>query len=152
MGSTVLTKEGLSKLQEELDYLQNTKKHQVADRIKLAKEFGDLSENAEYQEAKEEQAFVEGKILELQHLIKTAVLADENKKAGVVGVGTEVSVDKEGQQQRFFIVGSTEADPANSRISLESPLGGALLGKAVGDEVEVKLPAGKVIYKILSIK
>ena len=152
MESKVLTKEGLSKAQEELDYLKNTKKHEVADRIKLAKEFGDLSENAEYQDAKEEQAFVEGRILELEYLIKTCVLAEKNPQAGIVSVGCEVTVDKNGQEQRFFIVGSTEADPANSKISLESPLADALLGKAVGAEVEVELPAGKVVYKILEIK
>jgi transcription elongation factor GreA len=152
MENKVLTKEGLSKLQEELDYLQNTKKHEVSDRIKAAKEFGDLSENAEYQDAKEEQAFVEGKILELSHLIKTSVIAEDNNQTGMVAVGCEVIVDKDGQKQRFFIVGSTEADPANSKISLESPLADALLGKAVGAEVEVELPAGKVVYKILEIK
>ena len=152
MESKVLTKEGLSKLQKELDYLQNTKKHEVSDRIKLAKEFGDLSENAEYQDAKEEQAYVEGRILELEYLIKTCIVAEENNQTGVVAVGCEVEVDKNGQKQRFFIVGSTEADPVNSRISLESPLGSAILGKAVGEEVEVELPAGKVTYKILDIK
>jgi len=151
MDKKVLSKEGLIKLKEELDYLQNTKRPQVSERIKLAKEFGDLSENAEYQEAKDEQAFVEGRILELEHLIKTSIVADNNQNNDVVSVGSEVVVDREGQVMRLTIVGSTEAEPASGRISLESPFGQALLSKKVGDEVEIKLPTSQVKCKILEI-
>ncbi len=152
MEKKVLTKEGLSKLKEELEHLKNDKRPQVSERIKAAKELGDLSENAEYQDAKEEQSFVEGRIMELEHLIKTSILADEDKKEGVVVVGSEVKIDKAGQLMNLTIVGSTEADPMNGKISLESPLGGALLGKKLNDSVEVDLPSGKVQCKILEIK
>ncbi len=151
MDKKVLSKEGLIKLKEELDYLQNTKRPQVSERIKLAKEFGDLSENAEYQEAKDEQAFVEGRILELEHLIKTSIVADDNQTNDVVNIGSEVVLDREGQVMRLTIVGSTEAEPASGRISLESPFGKALLGRKVGDEVEIKLPTSQVKCKILEI-
>lgn len=152
MDKMVLTKEGLAKLEEELDYLKNEKRHQVADRIKQAKEFGDLSENAEYQEAKEEQAFVEGRILELDSIIKTAVVAEKTNGSDKVSIGSKVTVEKDGgDKTEFTIVGSTEADPVNRKISLDSPLAQALIDKKVGDETEVELPAGKVTYKILEI-
>ncbi len=151
MDKMVLTKEGLAKLQEELEYLKNEKRHQVADRIKQAKEFGDLSENAEYQEAKEEQAFVEGRILELDSIIKTAFVAEKKNGSDKVSIGSKVTVEKNGDKSEFTIVGSTEADPINSKISLDSPLAQALIDKKVGDETEVELPAGKVVYKILEI-
>lgn len=137
-------------MQEELDYLKNQKRPQVSERIKLAKEFGDLSENAEYQEAKDEQAFVEGRILELEHLIKTSIVVD-SRQGDSVDVGSKVVIDREGKVMNLTIVGSTEAEPASGRISLESPLGQALLGKKVGDEVEIKLPSGQSKCKILEI-
>ena len=154
MDKKVFTQEGLNKLVEELDYLKNTKRHQVADRIKQAKEYGDLSENAEYQEAKDEQAFVEGHILELEHMVKSAVLVDEtsSNNKGSVSIGSRVKVDRSGQVMEFTIVGSMEADPINKRISLESPLGSAMMDKKVGEEFEVDLPGGKTNYKILEIK
>lgn len=151
MNKMVLTKEGLVKLQEELNYLLDEKRYEVADRIKQAKEFGDLSENAEYQDAKEEQAFVEGRILELDSIIKTAAIAEVNGNTDKVSIGSKVKVDRNGDQTEFTIVGSTEADPINRRISLESPLAQALLDKKVGDDVEVELPAGTAVYKILQI-
>lgn len=151
MDRKIFTQSGLDKLKKELDVLKTEKRHQVADRIKQAKEFGDLSENAEYAEAKEEQAYVEGRILELEHLVKTAVVAEARTK-DIVSVGCEVLVDKEGKELHFSIVGSTEADPASGKISFESPLGQALLDHKVDDEVEVESPAGKVRYKILEIK
>ena len=154
MEKKVFTQEGLKKLKEELDYLQNTKRHQVADRIKQAKEYGDLSENAEYQEAKDEQAFVEGHILELEHIVKSAVLADEDNSniKGEVSIGSQVKVDRGGQIMEFMIVGSMEADPINKKISLESPLGSAMMSRKVGEEFEVNLPGGISKYKILDIK
>lgn len=152
MDNKVLTNEGLSKLKDELEHLKNEKRPQVSDRIKSAKELGDLSENAEYQEAKEEQSFVEGRILELEHLIKTSSVVEKIKNNGKVQVGCQVKIDKDGQIMSFTIVGSTEADPAQGKISLESPFGDALMGKVVGDEVEIDLPSGKVKCTILEIQ
>ena len=154
MDKKLFTQEGLNKLKEELDYLKNKKRHEVADRIKQAKEYGDLSENAEYQEAKDEQSFVEGRILELEHIVKSAVLADEDngQNKGVVSVGARVKVDRSGQIMEFAIVGSMEADPINKKISLESPLGSAMMGRKVGEEFEVDLPGGRTKYQILEIK
>lgn len=152
MDKKVLTQDGFKKLEEELEYLKNEKRPQVAERIKQAKEFGDLSENAEYQEAKEEQAFTEGRILELEHLIKTSIVAENTSNNDAVNVGNVVTVEKDGHNSDFTVVGSTEADPINGKISLESPIGGALLNKKVGDIVEVDLPGGKANYKIIAIK
>lgn len=151
MEKKVFTAQGLNKLKEELEYLQTTKRKEVADRIKVAKEYGDLSENAEYQEAKEEQAFVEGRVIELEHMVKTAVVAEEGGSNDSVRVGSQVTVDKDGQEFNFTIVGSTEADPINGKISLESPLGQAMLNHKIGEEFEVDLPSGKVVYKITNI-
>jgi len=151
MEKKVLTQEGLNKLKKELDYLSNTKRQQVAERIKQAKEFGDLSENAEYQDAKEEQSFVAGRMHELEYLIKTSEVADSSDNKDLVSVGSQVTVEKNGQVTTFTIVGSTEADPINNKISLESPMGGALLNRKVGEEVEVESPVGKMMYKILEI-
>lgn len=152
MDNKVLTKEGLSKLKEELEYLKSVKRPQIAERIKSAKELGDLSENAEYQEAKEAQSFVEGRILELEHLIKTSAVVEKVKNDGRVQVGCQVKIDRNGQTMNFTIVGSTEADPVQGKISLESPFGEALMGKSIGEEVEVDLPSGKTKCKILEIQ
>jgi transcription elongation factor GreA len=151
MEKKVFTAQGLNKLKEELEYLQTTKRKEVADRIKVAKEYGDLSENSEYQDAKEEQAFVEGRVIELEHMVKTAIIAEEGGSNDSVRVGSQVTVDKAGQKFNFTIVGSTEADPINGKISLESPLGQAMLNHKVGEEFEVDLPSGKVTYKITNI-
>ena len=151
MHNTIVTPEGLEKLKAELEYLKTDKRKQVSDRIKTAKEFGDLSENAEYQEAKDEQAFTEGRIAELENLIKTSVLADKND-SDKINVGSMIKVDKAGQILDFTIVGSTEADPSIGKISVESPLGQAFLGKKINQEFSVELPIGLVKYKILEIK
>ena len=150
MDRKILTPEGLQKLQEELEHLKTVKRLEVADRIKTAKAYGDLSENAEYQEAKDEQAFVEGRIIELDNIIKTSVVADK-QDIDVVQVGSHIKVEKEDGVFEFTIVGSTEADPSNGKISVESPLGEAFFGKAKNDELEIDLPMGKVKYKILEI-
>ncbi len=152
MDKKVLTKQGLDKLNKELEYLKTDKRKEVSERIKVAQEFGDLSENAEYHEAKDEQAFTEGRILELEHLIKTSIVAEENSSKDIISVGSKVLVEKDGQEFSFTIVGSTEADPASGKISLEAPLGDALLDKKVGDEVEVKLPGGLMKYIIKDIQ
>lgn len=154
MDKKILTPEGFKKLQEELEDLTSNKRKEISDRIKIAKEFGDLSENAEYQEAKEQQSFIEGRILELESIIKTAVVADNAPTDGkkIVRIGSHVLVSRDNQNLNFTIVGSTEADPVNKKISLESPLGEALLDREVGEEIEVKLPSGIARYKILDIK
>ena len=151
MEKKVFTAQGLSKLKEELEYLQTTKRKQIADRIKLAKEYGDLSENAEYQEAKEEQSFVEGRIIELEYMVKTATIAEASVNSDTVQVGSQVTVNKDKQELRFTVVGSTEADPVNGKISLESPLGQAMLNRKADEIFEVDLPSGKVAYKIINI-
>lgn len=152
MNGRILTQEGLDKLKIELESLKINKRKEVAERIKNAKEFGDLSENAEYQEAKEEQSFVEGRILELESIIKSSTVADNNQTLDTVNIGSTIKVEKDKQSFEFTIVGSTEADPVNNRISVESPLGSAFLGAKIGQEVEINLPIGKTVYKVLAIK
>lgn len=152
MNGRILTQEGLDKLKIELESLKINKRKEVAERIKNAKEFGDLSENAEYQEAKEEQSFVEGRILELESIIKSSTVADNNQTLDTVNIGSTITVEKDKQSFEFTIVGSTEADPVNNRISVESPLGSAFLGAKIGQEVEINLPIGKTVYKVLAIK
>jgi transcription elongation factor GreA len=146
-----LSKEGLVKLREELDELVNLRRAEVASRIHEAKEHGDVTENAEYEDAKNEQAFVEGRIQSLSALIKNAVMIDENHSTTHVQIGSTVEVQSEGGRERFTIVGSAEAAPAGGKISNESPVGRALLGHKKGDKVVVRVPAGENTYKIVSI-
>ncbi|MDE2573223.1 MAG: transcription elongation factor GreA, partial [bacterium] len=151
----VLTAEGLRKLEEELDHLKTVHRQEVNERIRQAKEFGDITENAEYEDAKQEQAFVEGRILKLESMIRNARLIDEGEYAsGEVHLGATVRVKSlvANRVFEFTIVGSAESDPANHRISNESPIGRALLGKKKGDEVIVHTPKGGVTYKIEQIK
>lgn len=151
----VLTKEGLVKLERELDDLKSVHRKEVNDRIRQAKEFGDLSENAEYEDAKQEQAFIEGRILKLEGMIRNARLIDELEYAvGEVHLGSTVKVKdlKNGTSHEFALVGSAESDPPNQRISNESPLGRALMGKKKGETVDVATPRGIVKYKIEQIK
>ncbi|NLM42916.1 MAG: transcription elongation factor GreA [Clostridiales bacterium] len=151
----LLTVSGLAKLEEELEYLRATKRAEVAQRIKQALAFGDITENSEYDEAKNEQAFVEGRIAQLENILKTAkVIDDEDINTDVVSVGAKVLVKDEelGDEMEYTIVGSAEADPLNMKISNESPVGKALIGKKVGDVVEIVVPDGILKYKILHIK
>jgi transcription elongation factor GreA len=151
----VLTPEGLVKLEQELDELRSVHRREVNDRIRQAKEYGDLSENAEYEDAKQEQAFIEGRILKLEAMIRNARLIDESEYvADEVHLGAVVKVRelKKNEPYEFSIVGSAEADPANHRISNESPLGRALMGHKKGTTVDVATPRGLVKYKIESIK
>ena len=151
----VLTPEGLTKLEHELDELRSVHRREVNDRIRQAKEYGDLSENAEYEDAKQEQAFIEGRILKLEAMIRNARLIDESEYvADEVHLGAVVKVRelKKNEPYEFSIVGSAEADPANHRISNESPLGHALMGHKKGTIVDVATPRGLVKYKIESIK
>lgn len=149
---TYITEEGLNKLKEELDILKNTKRKEIANRIKEAKELGDLSENAEYQEAKEEQSFVENRVLELESIIRNVNLIKKDKKASAVVVGSTIEVEKDGGDKfTYTIVGSSEADPAKGLISNESPIGMAFLGKKVGEEAEVSAPSGAIKFKVIKI-
>jgi transcription elongation factor GreA len=149
-----LTPEGRHKLEEELEYFVNVRRREVAQRIYSAKEEGDITENAEYEDAKNEQAFVEGRILTLEAMLKNAVLIEDNGPKDEVGLGTHVTVQESGGDgpETYHIVGSVEVDPAAGRISNESPLGKALLGKKPGDEVEVLTPDGPVYFQIVSIE
>ncbi len=149
-----LTNEGLKKAEERLEYLKAVRRSEVAERIKQAKEFGDLSENSEYDDAKNEQAFIEGEIQNLERMLRNAVVIKENDTASnLVSVGSKVSVRDESNKEEFSytIVGTAEADPFADKISNESPLGKSLLGKKNGDIVEVSLPIGTARYKILKI-
>lgn len=146
-----LTATGLKALQEEYDDLVNNKRHSIATRIQKAREYGDLSENAEYAEAKDEQSFIEGRILELEQILQN-VSVIEQTDTDSVQLGATVKVHINGKDDSFSIVGAQEADPRLKKISHESPLGKALIGKKVGTTVEVDAPVGKITYKILSIE
>ena len=145
-----ISKEGLEKITEELAYLKTTKRREVADRIEKAKELGDLRENADYHEAKEELAKTEARIYELGDAIKRAVII-EARKGDMVMIGSKVRASYNGKQKEFSIVGAREADPLKGLISNESPLGLALIGKKVGETAEVKAPAGIITYVIEAI-
>ena len=146
-----VSREGLGKLRAELDELINQRRPEIAGRIHDAKEHGELAENAEYEDAKNEQAFVEGRILAIETLIKNAILIDENHATDHVAIGSTVTVESDDGKQKFTIVGSAEADPRDGKISNESPVGRALLGHKKGEKVVVKVPAGDFAYKIVSI-
>jgi transcription elongation factor GreA len=150
----ILTPEGLKKLEQELEHLKSAKRRDVAERIKQAIGFGDISENSEYEDAKNEQAFIEGRILTLEKMLRNARLIDEGEiHTDVVSIGSTVLIkDMEvGDEINYTIVGSAEADPAGNKISNESPVGKAILGKKKGSIVEVSVPAGKLKYKIVKI-
>lgn len=148
-----LTKEGIAELKKEYQELNSDKRPKVLERMTQARSMGDLSENGEYTAAREELSFIDGRIDELEELLKQAVLIDEVKKTSksVIGMGSTVTVKTNGKEEVFMVVGEWEADPANKKISHESPLGKALLEKKVGETVEVEAPAGKITYTILSI-
>lgn len=152
--SILVTKEGLKKLMEELDQLRDVKRKEVAARIKEAISYGDLSENSEYEEAKNEQAFIEGRIIELEDKVKYAKIIQEQHHLATIQIGTKVLLKKSGSSstEEYTIVGSTEADPLGHKISNESPVGSALLGKKAGDMVQVQVPAGLVKYEILKLE
>lgn len=149
---TYLTKEGLEKFKKELEELKTVKRKEIAKKIEEAKELGDLSENAEYSSARDEQAFIEARIAELENIVRNVVIIDkESKNSEQVNVGSSVTVERHGVIKNFFIVGSQEVNPSQGKISNESPLGQAFLGKRVGDIVEVEVPAGKMKFKVISI-
>jgi transcription elongation factor GreA len=148
---TYISRDGLAKLRQELDEMVSLRRPEIAQRIHDAKEHGDLTENAEYEDAKNEQAFVEGRIQQLEALIKNATLIDENQGNDHVAIGSTVKVDGPDGKESFTIVGSTEARPTEGRISNESPVGRALLGRKKGDKITVQVPAGDIDYKIVQI-
>jgi len=150
----ILTVEGLKKLEEELVHLKTIKRQDVAERIKQAREFGDISENSEYEDAKHEQAFIEGRILTLENKLRNAKLIDNDAvDTEAVSVGARVKLKdlESGDEFEYVIVGSMEADPLDSKISNESPVGKAIIGKKKGCIVEVSVPVGTLKYEVLEI-
>jgi transcription elongation factor GreA len=147
-----LTKDALSALQSELSELNNVKRPKLVERLSYAMSQGDLSENADYTNAKEELEFLDGRIAELTAVVNNAVVVNNQAKNGKVGIGTKVTVKIGGKSQTFTMVGEWEADPANKKISPSSPLGQVLMDKSKGQKVIVEAPAGKVNYEILAIE
>lgn len=148
----IITQEGYDKLQKELDELVKIKRTEIAHRIESAKELGDLSENAEYHDAKDAQAFNEGRIMEINSLLKNIRVVSNGDSQGTVGMGSTLTVRSKNNQKEFTIVSFNESDPINGKISNESPLGKAFLGKKKKDKVIVSTPSGDVEYEIISIK
>lgn len=152
MNEQIISQEGYNKLKEELDFLSTVVRKEIAERIEQAKELGDLSENAEYSEAKDAQALNEGKILELSSILKNVTVVENGSGNNEVSMGSKVTVKSDKGEKEYLIVSFNEADPLNGKISNESPLGLAFLNKKKGDVVEVETPKGVVSYKILKIQ
>lgn len=151
----ILTPSGLKKLEEELEHLKSVKRREVAERIKIAIGYGDISENSEYEDAKNEQAFIEGRIITLEKMLRNArIINEDDVVTDVVSIGSTVKLKdmEDGEVVEYTIVGSAESDPLSSMISNESPVGKALLGKQIGAVVDVHVPAGMIQYEILDIK
>lgn len=151
----IMTYEGVKKLEDELEYLKTVKRKEITEKIKVALSFGDLSENSEYDDAKNEQAFVEGRIVQLENMLKNASVIDDSEiPTDIVSVGAIVTVKDYDfdEEVDYTIVGSAEADPLNNRISNESPVGRGLVGKKIGDIVEIQVPDGVSKYEILAIR
>ncbi len=148
----LLTPEGLEKLNKELKDLVENKRKEVIERIREAAAHGDLSENADYAQAREEQSFIEGRIAEIEDIIKNAEIISQTSHGTVVNVGTTVIVKVSGQEKKYTIVGSNEANPKEGKISNESTVGKALLGKKTGEKFIVQTPAGEVEYQVVSIE
>jgi transcription elongation factor GreA len=151
--TSYLTAEGLEKLRKEVDYLKNTARVELSNRLREAIQMGDLSENADYIQAKEEQGFLEGRIQELDTILNNVVIIDDKDKSNDrVDIGSTVTVQESSYpQESYYVVGPKEADPVNGRISYESPIGKSLLGHSVGDTIQVETPGGKVNLKIIKI-
>lgn len=147
-----LTKQGYEDLKAELDGLTRVKRPKLVERLSNARAQGDLAENSDYINAKEELEFLDGRIDELSEVLKTAKVISTNGRSRAVAVGTKVTLKVNGQKHVYDIVGEWEADPKNKKISPESPLGSALFGKKVGEKIEVEAPLGRVIYEILAIE
>lgn len=147
----LITKEGLKKLEDELEQRSVARRQEIAGSIKEAKEQGDLSENAEYSEAKSEQNENESRIAQLEVMIKDVEVVEKDSSDGTVGIGSEVTVKVKGKEFIFKLVGSTEVNPEKQLISNESPIGSALMGRAVGDKAPVETPVGKMVYEITKV-
>lgn len=149
-----LTEEGLQKLKDELAELSGPKRAELAGRLRTAIQQGDLSENADYHKAKEDQAFLEGRIQELNAMIGNAVIiSDAGSAGGVIAIGSKVTLKEKGREPiKYFLVGAQEADPRNGKISNESPIGKALLGHKAGDKVEAQTPAGVLVFEVVSVE
>ena len=148
----ILTRQGLTSLKSEYDELTKVKRAQIIKRIQIAREFGDLSENSEYDAAKEEQSLLETRIVQLEDVLKRAQIIERVQKADFVVIGSTIVVEIDGEKDDFTIVGTMEADPSKKKISNESPVGTAMLGAKVGEVVEVVTPIIRAKYKILEIK
>jgi transcription elongation factor GreA len=148
----ILTEEGFKKIKKELINLKTVKRKEIAEQIKDAKEYGDISENAEYDDAKNEQAFIEGRIADLEKMIKHAKIVRKSNKCDHVILGCNVVIASDGEEKKYTIVGPQETDPSSGKISHESPLGRALIDKVVGEVVSLKLPHGKMQYRIVAIE
>ncbi|MFA5185330.1 MAG: transcription elongation factor GreA [Patescibacteria group bacterium] len=146
-----MTAEGLDKLKSELEYLKTTRRRELAQRIETAKNMGDLSENAEYHDAKDALSFVEGRVREIEDMLKNASVISSDSQGDKVRIGTTVEVEVRGVKKTYKIVGASEANPIEGLISNESPLGSAFLGQSVGQSFEVETPGGTTTYKVLSI-
>jgi len=148
-----LTQEGEAKLKAELADLKGPKREELAARLHSAIQMGDLSENADYHKAKEDQGFLEGRIQELEAILRNTVIIEESTSKDVISIGSHVTIQEEGfDPETYHLVGPTEADPRKGRISHESPIGSALMGKKVGDTAEAEPPGGKITFKILKIE
>ncbi len=152
MSDQIISKEGYDKLKNELEHLTNVKRREIAVRIQKAKDMGDLSENAEYNEAKDAQAFNEGRIADITQMLKNLTVVENGGNGNKVGMGSLVTVEVNGIKKQYTIVSFNEADPLEGKISNESPLGRAFLDKKVGDKVIVTTPKGEMEYKILKIE
>jgi transcription elongation factor GreA len=151
--STYLTSEGAAKLQAELEELTGPKRNELAARLRAAIQMGDLSENADYIKAKEDQGFLEGRIQELEYILSNAVIIKKNNSKDVVGIGSHVTIQEEDSpEETYHLVGPTEADPVKGKISHESPIGQALIDHKVGETVEAETPGGMIKLKILKIE
>jgi transcription elongation factor GreA len=151
----ILTLAGLKKLEDELELNKTQKRRDIAERIKQAIEFGDISENSEYDDAKNEQAFIEGRIITIEKMLRNARVIDEPEQAECVTLGSKVTLkdlDYDGELEEYTIVGSAEADPGTNRISNESPVGKAVLGQVKGSVVEVNVPAGVMHYEVVDFR
>lgn len=148
----LLTPEGLEKLKKELSDLKEKDRKEVINRIKTAKEFGDLSENAEYEEAKNAQAFIEGRIQELEEMVRRAKVVVHQAGEAQIGLGSKVSVQIDGDKEDYELVGATESDPIAGKISVDSPIGRSLFGHKQGETVDIAVPAGTMKAKILEVK
>jgi transcription elongation factor GreA len=148
-----LTPEGEEKLKAELEELKGPRREELSARLRSAIKMGDLSENADYHKAKEDQGFLEGRIQEIDAILRNSVIIEKTKSTGVVSIGSQVTIQEEGfDPEEYHLVGPTEADPRKGRISYESPIGRALMDKRVGDTAEAETPGGKIKFKIIKIE